>query len=201
MASSAGRSVSSRFAALRVAQALRNRSIVRRAGPAVLVVDDDADWRDLVADTLTEEGFIVATASDGRSACDCVRRAKPEVVVTDVEMPFMNGYELFAHLRCLDRDLPVIVMSAGRARDARSLGEAFRFIPKPATTDAVTAAVQEALLCRRRTPLGQLWSAARAARDAARQRGWVRRAGSITVIAGVATAAILLMAAMRGPAA
>jgi DNA-binding NtrC family response regulator len=197
----------------------------------VLVVDDDADWRELIADTLSEQGFAVATARDGRSACECVRRAKPEVVVTDVEMPFMNGYELFAHLRSLDRDLPVIVMSAGSAADGTRLRDAFRFIQKPVTTDVVTAAVQEAVLCRRRPPaLRQLLDSARAAGDAARQRGyellvatvnrrdragfggagpsmgrsgkrWARRVGSITVIAGVAAAAAILMATLRSPTA
>jgi len=197
----------------------------------VLVVDDDADWRELIADTLSEQGFAVATARDGRSACECLRRAKPEVVVTDVEMPFMNGYELFAHLRSLDRDLPVIVMSAGSAADGTSLRDAFRFIQKPVTTDVVAAAVQEAVRCRRRPPaLRQLLDSARAAGDTARQRGyellvetvnrrtrpalggagpwmgqpskrWARRMGSITVIAGVAAAAAIVMAALRSPTA
>ena len=119
----------------------------------MLVVDDDGDWRALVADTLADEGFVVATAGDGRAACDCVRRVQPEVVVTDVEMPFMDGYELLAKLRCLDRGLPVIVMSADDAGDASRFSDAFRFIRKPATIDAVMVAVNEALLRRRRTRL------------------------------------------------
>ena len=146
--------------------------LVRRAARSVLVVDDDADWRSLVADTLADEGFVVATASDGRAAGDCVRRVQPEVVVTDVEMPFMDGHELLARLRCLDRGLPVIVMSADDARDASRFTDAFRFIPKPATIDAVTVAVKEALQRRRRTRLRDLWTTARAAAGAARGRGY-----------------------------
>lgn len=137
----------------------------------MLLVDDDADWRALVADTLADEGFVVATAADGRAACDCFRRVKPAVVVTDVEMPSMDGCELLAQLRCLDRELPVIVMTADDAQDGSRFTDAFRFIRKPATTDAVTAAVKEALLRRRRPRLRELWMAARTAADAARERG------------------------------
>jgi DNA-binding response OmpR family regulator len=198
----------------------------------VLLVDDDADWRALVADTLADEGFVVVTAPDGRAACDCFRRVKPAVVVTDVEMPSMDGCELLAQLRCLDRELPVIVMSAEDAQDASRFTEAFRFIRKPATTDAVTAAVREALLRRRQTTLRALWFAALAAADAARERGYaivartmnrcrrsskpglvrplrrdtkraVRGVKKLAMIAGVgvATAAAVLIAVMRGPAA
>jgi DNA-binding NtrC family response regulator len=198
----------------------------------VLLVDDDADWRALVADTLADEGFVVATAPDGRAACDCFRRLKPAVVVTDVEMPSMDGGELLAQLRCLDRELPVIVMSAEDAQDASRFHDAFRFIRKPATTDAVAAAVKEALLRRRPTRLRKLWIAALVAADAARERGYAivartmnrcrrsakaaairplgrdtkQRAGRLNRLAviagvGVATAAAVLIAALRGPAA
>jgi len=146
--------------------------LMRRAARAVLVVDDDGDWRALVADTLAEEGFVVATASDGRAACDCVRRVHPDVVVTDVEMPLMDGYELLARLRCLDHGLPIIVMSANDGRDTSRFSDAFRFIPKPATIDAVTVAVKDALHRRRRTRLRDLWTTARAAAGAARERGY-----------------------------
>ena len=137
----------------------------------MLLVDDDADWRTLVADTLADEGFVVATAADGRAACECFRRVRPAVVVTDVEMPSMDGCELLAQLRCLDRELPVIVMTAEDTQDASRFTHAFRLIRKPATTDAVTAAVKEALLRRRRTRLRALLMAARTAADAARERG------------------------------
>jgi DNA-binding NtrC family response regulator len=205
----------------------------------VLVVDDDGDWRALVADTLGDEGFAVVTVADGRAACECFRRVKPAVVVTDVEMPCMDGGELLAQLRRLDRQLPVIVITAENVQDAPRFAGAFRFIRKPVTTDAVTTAVKEALLRRRRgrlrrTSLGQLWSAARAAAEAARERGYAialrtinrcrrpsivaamrparpstkqgREGGGLARLAviagvGVATAAAVLIAAMRGPAA
>jgi DNA-binding NtrC family response regulator len=193
---------------------------VKRTGQSVLVVDDDSDWRALVADTLADEGFVVATAANGRAACDCFRRTKPSVVVTDVEMPSMDGGELLAQLRCLDRELPVIVMTADDVQDTSRFTDAFRFIRKPATTDAVTAAVKEALLRRRRPRLRALWMAARGAADGARERAyeiairttnrcrrrstkaevmhpvrrdtktWAAALGKVAVIAGVGVAAV-----------
>ena len=143
-------------------------------------MDDDGDWRDVVADMLADEGFVVTTASDGRAACDCLRRVKPAVVVTDVEMPVMDGSELLANIHCFDRGLPVIVMSAEEAPDVASFSDAFRFIHKPATTDAVVAAVKEAVVKRRS-----------------------RERSRLAVIAGVgvATAAAVLIAALRATAA
>lgn len=136
------------------------------------MVDDDGDWRAVLADTLADEGFVVTTASDGRAACDCLHRVNPAVVITDVEMPVMDGCELLAKIHSVDRGLPVIVMTAEEAPDVSGFSDAFRFIHKPATTDVVVAAVKEAVLRRRRAGLRDVWSAARAATDVARLRGY-----------------------------
>ena len=113
----------------------------------VLIVDDDEDWRAVIADVLSEEGFSVSTANDGRAACSALRRSKPGVVVTDGQMPLMSGCELLAWLRSLDRTLPVIVVTAEDTWDiASTYVEAFRVIRKPTTADAIVSAVREALL-------------------------------------------------------
>jgi len=186
--------------------------IVKTGGRLVLVVDDDGDWRALVADTLAEDGFVVATACDGRAACDCLSRVKPEVVVTDVEMPLMDGCELLAELHDRDRALPVIVMTAEADADASCFAEAFRLIQKPATTDVVVTAVKDALLHRRQTRVRKLWRAAmnrcrRPKAKAATSRPDItpraRKRGRFAVLAsiGVVTAAAILLAAMRSTAA
>jgi len=168
-------------------------------------VDDDGDWRALLEDTLTDEGFEVVTAADGRAACDCFRRVKPSVVVTDVEMPCMDGSELLARLSHLDRAIPVIVITAEDVQDTRPFAGAFGFVRKPATTDAVTTAVKEALRRGQGSRLRKLWISARAAADAARVRGYAVASGPgrVAVIAGVGVAAVaaILIAAMRTPAA
>jgi len=194
------------------------------------VVDDDGDWRAVLADTLADEGFVVTTASDGRAACECLHRVNPAVVITDVEMPVMDGCELLAKIHSVDRGLPVIVMTAEEAPDISGFSDAFRFIHKPATTDVVVAAVKEAVLRRRHAGLHEVWSAARAVTDVARLHGYAalirtmnryRRStskaalvgrdikrrtsgrGKLAMLAGVgvATAAAVLIAALRSTAA
>lgn len=160
----------------------------------MLVVDDDEDWRAVIADTLADEGFAVTTASDGRAACLCLRQVKQEVVVTDVQMPLMDGCELLAELRSIDDGLPVIVVTGeDEPVDAAVFSGAFRVIKKPATTDAVVSAVTEALLRHRVSRLRRLCSAARAAAQGPRGR---RR---LALVAGfaMATAAAVLIATIR----
>lgn len=65
----------------------------------VLIVDDEPSIRQLVATLLTLEGFDVTTAPDGRAALEQVQADAPDVVLSDVRMPHMTGYELLAALR------------------------------------------------------------------------------------------------------
>jgi len=138
----------------------------------VLIVDDDEDWRSVMVDVFSEEGFSVSVASDGRAACVSVRRSKPEVVVTDVDMPVMTGRELLAWLRARDRTLPVIVVTGeDELAIASNCPDAFRVLRKPTTADAIVSAVREALLCRKEPLVGKISRAAEAIAYGARRRG------------------------------
>lgn len=138
----------------------------------VLIVDDDEDWRGVMVDVLSEEGFSVSTASDGRAACVSLRRSRPEVVVTDVEMPVMTGRELLAWLRSRDRTLPVIVVTGeDELAIATKCPDAFRVLRKPTTADAIVSAVREASLCRNERLVGKISRAAAAFAYGARRRG------------------------------
>jgi len=189
---------------------------------SVLVVDDDDDWRAMIADVLAEAGFLVTTADDGRAAVESWQRARAQVVVTDVQMPVMNGCELLATLQSIDRNVAVIVLTADDLSDAGStFAGAFRVIQKPAPADAVVSAVTDALL-RDRLPRSRpianaaraVLSLARATRHAAlssaasflrprkdaegpvvRKR---RRTGMAVAGFGAAAAVALLIAAVRG---
>jgi DNA-binding NtrC family response regulator len=176
------------------------------------VVDDNEDWRAVVAEILSDAGFAVTTASDGRAACDCLRRAKQDVVVTDFQMPLMNGCQLLAALRCIDGRLPVIIVTGeDDPVDASIFAGAFRVIKKPPTTEAVVSAVTEALRCHRAPRLRALWSAARDVAQGARHRGHAalartvnrdrrprdRRRLALVAGFGIATAAAVLIAAIR----
>src|SRR5690242_7892993 len=80
----------------------------------VLAVDDEASIRKLVEVTLTNRGFEVATAVDGTDALDKIALDMPDIVVLDVMMPNMNGWEVRKRLRAnaATKDLPILILSA-----------------------------------------------------------------------------------------
>jgi chemosensory pili system protein ChpA (sensor histidine kinase/response regulator) len=82
-------------------------------GTRVLLVDDSVSVRTFVGHMLTRAGFAVTTASDGAEALERLAAAAVDVVVTDLEMPRVNGYELIKDLRrrAATRDVPVVVLT------------------------------------------------------------------------------------------
>jgi CheY-like chemotaxis protein len=77
----------------------------------VLVVDDDAELRDSIRMTLELEGYRVVTAADGREALSCIEQRRPDLVLLDLAMPGMNGWELHDRLRTCGLDLLVVFMT------------------------------------------------------------------------------------------
>ena len=82
--------------------------------PKVLFVDDDPLLAALVRAALREHGFEVFTAADGRSGLDVARQEKPEIIVADVLMPRMSGFEFCRTLRADPefRDTPIVMVSS-----------------------------------------------------------------------------------------
>jgi CheY-like chemotaxis protein len=82
-----------------------------RAG--ILVVEDDTDLRDCVREELEDAGYGVSTAGNGREGLELLDRGdRPCMILLDLMMPVMTGYEFLAELRGRNTDIPVIVMSA-----------------------------------------------------------------------------------------
>ncbi len=80
--------------------------------PMILVVEDDIDLRDALSDTLQLAGYSVCVAQDGRMALDMIESKEPVLVVTDIQMPRMDGHALLKHIRKRWPDLPVMIMTA-----------------------------------------------------------------------------------------
>jgi two-component system nitrogen regulation response regulator GlnG len=80
--------------------------------PRLLVVDDEPDLRWVLRGLFEDAGFEVAEAGDGEDALRAAERAPPDVVLTDVRMPKMQGLELLQALRRRAPDLPVVLLSA-----------------------------------------------------------------------------------------
>ena len=168
---------------------------------SVLVVDDDEDWREAVAEQLESAGFTVAVASDGFVAWTRFLRSEPLVVVTDIQMPLMDGCELLAKVRDRNFRVPVILVTASEAlAHAAELDGAYAVIAKPADPDRIIAAVKAAIDHRTsHVPLAKLWLAAGRSSGSARPAGqWLfRRARAAMVALVVASLAVVVVAASR----
>jgi CheY-like chemotaxis protein len=81
---------------------------------SVLVIDDDARDRRLIADTLEPEGYSVLTAESGEEGVEFVRRERPAVVLLDLLMPGLDGFEVVERLRAdpTTADVPIVVLTA-----------------------------------------------------------------------------------------
>ncbi|HEY8004041.1 MAG TPA: sigma-54 dependent transcriptional regulator [Phenylobacterium sp.] len=116
----------------------------------VLVVDDEADIRELVAGILADEGYAVRTANDSESALAAFRARKPALLILDIWMSGggMDGLELLDMVKTLDPDLPVIMISGhGNIETAVSAIKrgAYEFLEKPFKSDRLLLVVERAL--------------------------------------------------------
>jgi CheY-like chemotaxis protein len=111
----------------------------------VLIVEDDEDLRDMMAQMLTIEGFNAATAANGREALEYLHGPeKPHVILLDLMMPVMDGWE-FRRQQKADPELapvPVIVLSALDPARAAAV-DAAAFLKKPLDFDRLLELVRE----------------------------------------------------------
>ena len=115
--------------------------------PRVLVVDDDAWMRELLADALEDEGYAVETAEGGTQALDMVARTVPDAIVLDIWMPSLDGFDFMRTPRANDRTrgVPVVAISAAYPeRAALDLGVQ-EFVAKPFEVSALVEAVRRAV--------------------------------------------------------
>ncbi len=107
----------------------------------VLVVDDDPGIRECVAELLSFEGFRVLEARNGREGLELLERARPAVVVLDLMMPLMNGWEFRDEQKRRPEvaNIPVIVVTAHNNPNV----DADRVLPKPFDMDVLIRAVHE----------------------------------------------------------
>ncbi|MGH2562568.1 MAG: response regulator [Thermomicrobiales bacterium] len=87
----------------------------------VLVVDDEPSLRQTLEYTLRREGFVVATAADGREALELARRRRPDVIVLDIMLPGMDGLQVCRTLRA-ESTVPILLLSARGEEIDRVLG-------------------------------------------------------------------------------
>ena len=88
----------------------------------ILIVDDEPDVVSLIERTLSGDGFLVVKAYDGIGALDLVSTEKPDLVLLDLMMPMMSGYEVCQQIKSnpQTRNIPVVCLSSAHSPDARA---------------------------------------------------------------------------------
>jgi two-component system, OmpR family, phosphate regulon response regulator PhoB len=133
-------------------RALPRRGNRERTPRRVLIVDDDPAIRMLCAFNLQQEGLVVVEAADGRLALEQARSERPDLVVTDVMMPGLDGFDLAEALRRDERtrEIPLIFLSGeaepANTERARALG-ALAYVTKPFDPLALASLVAGELGC------------------------------------------------------
>jgi CheY-like chemotaxis protein len=116
---------------------------------SVLVVDDDSDFRAAICAILVDEGYAVRSAANGAEALERIAEETPDVLLLDLVMPVMNGWELLRSLREASLAIPVVVISALADRSAPYQ------IAKPVSLDQLLKLVDA--LAAGRAPSGKWW--------------------------------------------
>ncbi|MBI5565648.1 MAG: response regulator [Chloroflexi bacterium] len=118
-------------------------------GPGkVLVVDDDRDTRDLLQAALEQRGFTVVLTSSGKRAVMLARQESPDLILLDLKLPGMDGYEVLQRLKGAGdtADIPVVVITGSltdeevKQKKVLSLGAA-RFLTKPFAVDELVSEI------------------------------------------------------------
>jgi DNA-binding response OmpR family regulator len=113
----------------------------------ILVVDDQSSVRQLVQDYLTEQGFRVVTATDGQNALYTARHEQPDLILLDIMMPKMDGYQFLRQFR-QERQTPVIIITAREEETDAVLGldlGADDYVVKPFRMRELTARIHAVL--------------------------------------------------------
>jgi signal transduction histidine kinase/DNA-binding response OmpR family regulator len=115
------------------------------SSPVALVVDDDRDVVRLLSETLRKKGFAVIGAYDGAEAIASLKQRLPNIIVTDLKMPKVDGYQLIQKVKTTDAwaDIPIVVMTAYRIDPERIdiLDLATYHLNKPLTPEAIAEQV------------------------------------------------------------
>ena len=114
----------------------------------ILIAEDERDIRDLIEFSLTFAGFEVVTAVDGQDAVEKALVVKPDLIMMDVRMPRMTGYEACAKMKTMDeiKDIPVVILSAKGQESEIQTGlnaGAYEYILKPFAPDELIQRVKD----------------------------------------------------------
>jgi two-component system OmpR family response regulator len=125
-----------------------NATLPDGRGSRVLVVDDEPNITDLISTALRYEGFDVATAGSGRAALDEIVNKRPHLVVLDVMLPDLDGFEVARRLRQEGRKVPILFLTARDATEDKVRGLTLGgddYVTKPFSLEELLARVRAVL--------------------------------------------------------
>jgi len=121
--------------------------------PRILVVDDDATMRLLMSEILSEDGCIIEEVNNGPAAMEAIKSFAPDMVLLDVKMPGMSGFDVCSEIRRLTGDTSISIVMVTGLDDSESIEKAFQlgataFITKPINWDTFPYRIQYLLKAR-----------------------------------------------------
>jgi DNA-binding NtrC family response regulator len=126
-------------------------SLVQTA--SILVVDDEENAREGLSKILSKEGYRVETAANGKEAIDSLKRQRYDLVITDMRMPLMDGFEVLREIKKMDENIGVIMITAyGEVEsylEAMNMG-AFEYINKPVRVNELKRVITKVLEARQK---------------------------------------------------
>lgn len=116
----------------------------------VLLIDDETPWLEVMSYAMRNEPYKLLTAESGEAAIKTLQQKKPDIILSDVRMPVMNGFDLFEQVRRIPKlkDVPFIFMSSIDDYDARKTAKelgADDYVEKPYDTEDVKHIVLDLL--------------------------------------------------------
>ena len=120
---------------------------------SILVVDDEENAREGLSKILSKEGYRVETAPNGKEAIDNLKRQRYDLVITDMRMPLMDGFEVLREIKKMDENIGVIMITAyGEVEsylEAMNMG-AFEYINKPVRVNELKRVIAKVLEARQK---------------------------------------------------
>ncbi|GAB0148118.1 MULTISPECIES: response regulator [Marichromatium] len=118
----------------------------------ILIVDDDDLFRTMLVEMVRREGYEVSAVSNGKEALEHIEHDRPQLIITDILMPEMDGIELIMEQNRRGNTIPVIAISGGRRAislefnlESAELMGVRATLPKPFTREQLRSAITEAL--------------------------------------------------------
>src|SRR5580765_1391158 len=116
--------------------------------PRILIIEDETPMRTALKDVIEAEGYRAITAADGESGLQRAMEEKPDLILLDIMMPKLDGYEVCVELRRLANPVPVLMLTAKGQVEDRVTGldaGADDYLVKPFSTDELLARVRALL--------------------------------------------------------